>query len=282
MGERLGERVYITKGEKMSEKAETMLKKRMEKRKRKRKAKGMVFLAFLFFIGVLTFALYSPIFIIQSFEVQGLNKLKQEEVIIASGIQTGLNIFKFSAIRAKKEIKKIPYVKEVIIKRKLSDTVQIFVKERIPVAAVMYLGSYILIDEEGIALEANPDITGKNLIEIKGLQMNKYVLGQPITEKSIEGLNAALDILTLLKKNDLLLRIGYIDVKNPNKIMLYLDKRISVNVGDKSIFNETGEFRYRLEVLRSILQSGTISEGEYIDLTRERPTSRPDIKEGNK
>jgi cell division protein FtsQ len=262
----------------MSDKAEIILERRMEKRRRRRKVKGMFFLALLFSIGILIFALYSPIFIIQGLDVQGADRLKKEDIISASRIQNGLNIFKFSTIRARKDIEKVPYVKEVSVQRKLPNVVQISVKERTPLAAVMYLSSYILIDKEGIALEVNPDIKSKNLIEIKGIQLNNFTLGKPITENNAAGLGAALDILTLLQKDDLLSKIEYIDVKDSDKIMMYLDNRVNVNLGDKVILSAAGECKYRLDLLKNIIQSGQISKSGYIDLTRERATFRPNTE----
>ena len=240
----------------------------------------MFFLALLFSIGILIFALYSPIFIIRGFDVQGADKLKKEDIISASRIQNGLNIFKFSTIRANKDIKKVPYIKEVSVQRKLPNIVQISVKERTPLAAVMYLSSYILIDKDGIALEVNPDIKSKNLIEIKGIQFNNFTLGKPITENNAAGLEAALNILTLLQKDELLLKIVYINVEDPNKIMMYLDNKVNVNLGDKVILSDTGECKYRLDLLKNIIQSGQISESGYIDLTREKATFRPNTGGG--
>lgn len=259
-----------------------LIKEKYNKRWKRRKMARMIFiLASISIIVVIIFALYSPIFNIQEIEVRGQNRLSKEHIIKISNIQTGQNIFKISLSRVRREIEKEPYIKNVSrIKRVFPNKILIEIIERNPLGAVSYMGSYILIDKEGIALETVTEIEDKSIVEVKGLKFDNFVLGKPILEEDSGELEAALGILAMLNDKsllleDLLLKSDYIDVSNMNKIMMYTDKRFDVTLGSSAELKSKVTCKDRLEFLRGLMNKDLQGQEGYIDLTEDKLRFRP-------
>ncbi len=244
--------------------------------KNRKKTRATVVLVFIIISLILGFALYSPLFNINSIEVSGMGKLSREYIISVSGVSPGNNIFKMSASRAASRIEAEPYVESAKVSRKLPDQIHISVTERTPIGKIFYMGSYVLFDKNGVALEVASEVQNKNLIDVKGLEFSKFTLGQPIVRSDSEELQTALNILTLLPKDDLLMRIGYINVENSQKVSMYVDNRFDVNLGSSEELKLSGLCKHRLIFLEGIINNEQL-EGRkgHIDLTGDKPRFRP-------
>ncbi len=244
--------------------------------KNRRKTRTAVVLMFISTSLGLVFALYSPVFNIKNIEVSGAAKLSREYIVNISEISLGNNIFKTSAVRATARIKTEPYIESARVSREIPDRIHISVTERVPIGKIFYMGSYILFDKNGVALEVTSDVQDKKLIDVKGLEFSKFTLGQPVVKNDSEKLKTALNILTLLPKDDLLMRIGYINVENSQKVIMYVDNRFDVNLGSAEELKLSGLCKHRLVFLGGIIDNQQL-EGRkgYIDLTGDKPRFRP-------
>lgn len=241
-----------------------------KKWKRRNRARVILILAFISIVPTLVFALYSPIFNLKSVEVQGQKKLSREQIISVSGLIMGQNIFKINTSQIRKKIRGDSYVDSVKVVRKLPDKLMIFIIERSPMAAVFYMGSYILIDKNGIALETAVQIQNKKLTEIKGIEFDKFTLGKPISNNESENIKAALNILTLLSKDDLLQRINYINVKDLNKVTMSIDKKYEVILGKAEKLSSSSLYnRFLFLKDKEMLNKELGDSTGYIDMTEE-------------
>lgn len=131
-------------------------RKKPKKRRRGRRGGFRAISTFLTLIVIgaaITFAL-TVFFKITHIEVTGASRYTQSEIVQATGISVGDNLFginKFKAIDMVFE--KLPYVEKLRIRRVLPDTLLVEVTECKPVAYIQCEGKNWLVDKNGKLLE---------------------------------------------------------------------------------------------------------------------------------
>ena len=126
---------------------------RVEKKMRRRRFFLRLLLLISLIIIMFVLALKSEFFVINNIKVLGSNKISKDIIISASSIGIGENQFKISTRDSEKNIEKIPYVKEVKVKRKFPKGILIEVIERKEIFQIAQLSSFALIDIDGYILD---------------------------------------------------------------------------------------------------------------------------------
>lgn len=112
-------------------------------------------LAGFFIVAISVFMfMKSDYFTIAKITVQGNEKLTSEEVIDASAIRKGDNLFDYSAKKAQDAVLSISYVKDCEIVRSWPDEVYINISEKPCSMAYLSSGVYYCLDSEGFVLSA--------------------------------------------------------------------------------------------------------------------------------
>ena len=121
----------------------------------------------LLLASMLSFGLYwarerlyhSPRFNIAITEINGLQNISQSQVLfkISELAQPGRNLVRLDLDRLRQNLELIPWVKSVVVRRVLPDKLMVDIEEREPVAFARVARGTLLIDEEGILLENNPE-----------------------------------------------------------------------------------------------------------------------------
>lgn len=102
--------------------------------------------------------------------VEGNSRYTAEEVIAASGVQQGDNLFALNKSHMISRIlTRLPYVDDLSIQRKLPDTLVFYVTESVPVAWVESGGIRWLLDHRCKILEAGDSSLTENLPQVMGL-----------------------------------------------------------------------------------------------------------------
>ncbi len=219
------------------------------------------FLQGIFFLLLICLATYiflqSPIFDVKKIEINGRNRVPQEELVKLSGVVPGSNIFKLDLRIGEEKINMLPMIKNAKITRKFPSTVVITVEERVPVALLPLGKDFIEIDLEGVYLREGK-INQSELPVITGCDIGEPVLGKKISGADIDiMLNVLNDLPTAL-----LPRLSEIHVDDNNKIFIYTLERIQGRLGDpKEIEQKANVF---LEVLNQVPEGKVV---EYVDLT---------------
>lgn len=94
---------------------------------------------------------------------EGNDYVTVDEIISASQIENGENIFLARIGRAEKNISKLPTVKDVTVRRVFPDKICVSIEERTPYAYIMHGSDYAAIDAEQIVLSVE---SGDNAFEI--------------------------------------------------------------------------------------------------------------------
>ena len=202
-----------------------MKRKPVKKRRKKRMLKKIkVFFKVLFIIGIIVSSVYfgnvwlksSTIFMVKNFEFEG--DMIIEEDFLYENVKSELskNIYKTDSKKIIDGILKNPFVKAVSVSRKLPSTLKIKLKEVKPVAYVV-TDKVLTLDTEGTLLP-----------RLKPTKVHDLILVSGIPEHDLEEdkINAVLNIISLLKREDILL---YNDVSEVHfsreKIILFLYDR---------------------------------------------------------
>ncbi|MDQ2085914.1 FtsQ-type POTRA domain-containing protein [Herbivorax sp. ANBcel31] len=275
-------------------KSGTLNKKEKKKQKNKKIIKNFFC---IIFIAVLIVGLaLSPLFYINSIEVYGNKHYNNSEVVEASRMPYGVNWFKeigadikgiltFRSTQSENNIlSRCSYVKDVVVRMAYPGVVKITITEREPVAVVPYISTSLIIDSEGYVVDAENEKYKEVLPVIEGLDVNGYRLGQMLRSNNIKGIDAfnrVFDTIDFVKKTNedkdyvkgLDEYISNVDVEDLDNILIFLDSRITVNLGAYSQIDE-----YTIVLLEEIFFNNIDKDKKgYLDLTTgDSPTFIPE------
>jgi len=195
---------YIPEEEKQDEPVKDKKKLRSSKKKKKKRKKKNHLLRLIIVVLVavaMYFFLSSSIFDIEDIRVENNALLSDQEIISASGIEVGQNIF---SVRAKGDIKKNPYVSDVDLDRDLPGRITIVVTEIHPAAAVEYRAGYILLDEVGDYVDVNDSSMYATVIT--GVEVENFKRGRAPEFKDPAAFREALTLINGFNNADMYLK----------------------------------------------------------------------------
>ncbi len=248
-----------------------------EQEKIRKKRKRIIFVLkygalSILFITIILCAMFSPLFNIKTIQVQGNEKVTENEIISLSQIQIEQNTFQISKNRIKKQIKQNAYIGKVKISRKLPSTLIIQVEERKPVYLLEYAGAYVYVDKYGYLLEI-----GQAKLELPILQgeitgVSEFSVGNRLCTEDLETLSSVDQIMEVAKINELSNLITRIDISQPKNIKLIFEtEEKTAYLGDNSNLNT------KILTIKSILEKEQGKAGEIfvnIDLNKENAVFR--------
>ena len=170
-------------------------------------------------------------FNINKISVTGDAVYSSEEVITASGIETGDNLIFLSKQKINKTItEKLPYIGSVKIKRRLPSHLEIQVIKTDAVFGVAENGYYTLLDREGKVLETNLEYIGSDKTLLNAGKVISAVVGEKIVLEDEKTLPRIEDVYSTCEK------VGLTDITEINITDLYNIKvvyqgRITLELG---------------------------------------------------
>lgn len=228
-------------------------------------------------LGGTIYYLTTPAFNISCIEVYGNNRNSVDTYISLSKINIGsTNIFAISNSSMQKNIKENAYVEEVIMKRKLPNTVELHIKERNVDYQIEYSDKYMYINEQGYLLEISED--KKDVPIIKGLALVKedIQVGQRANNDDLLKLDTILKMINYCKYNSVENKITAIDVSDISNYTLIFGKE-----GKKAYLGDASNLSERILWLKTILQKEDGNKGEIFingDLNKDKVYFREEVK----
>ncbi|HEX3037424.1 MAG TPA: FtsQ-type POTRA domain-containing protein [Oscillospiraceae bacterium] len=201
-------------------------------RAKKRHRGLMIFYVFTFLMVIVAAVVLSltVLFKIDTIEVNGTTRYTPQEIISASGIEKGKNLFLTNTSQAGAAIKKkLPYIGTVTVSRGLPAKILITVKSAELSGAVQYNGGYVLISKDGKVLE-QVNTLPNDCAAIIGLELASAQTGTSIACKS-EAEKALYEELVSVLETNKMDKITKIDISNSYRILVEYDKRITMNLG---------------------------------------------------
>lgn len=244
----------VPQGEAAPRHAESAKAPRARQRRRKRKLRLFYFLLFLIVLGSAAVLSFTVLFQINSIQVAGTSRYTQEEIIRASGITMGENLFLAKTKQAERAIsQKLPYTGNVKVSRQLPAAISIQVEPATADGAVAYDGGYVLLTGSGKALEL-VEQPPEGCTVVSGLAVSSAVPGKPVVYEKDDSKTLYEQLVGCVKQHSLG-PITKIDITDPYRILMEYDGRITMNLGSSA------DLDYKIRFGKTILE-GKNESGE--------------------
>lgn len=229
----------------------------------RRRRRNVLFLpvSFLLICAAL-FLSMSVFFKVTVIEVEGNSLYSAEEIIEASGVESGDNLFFVNRFTAgSRIISRLPYVDNVMVDRGLPNRVTIRVEESCAIAYIRVEGEAWLLDQNGKVLGKAEETDA--FIEIQGVTADAPVVGTVISGQLEEGQKLAFltQLLSNMKSRGMQGDITRIDISNiANPVFDYTD-RFEIWFGDDE------NVSYKFDMLLSTVEQLAVGDTGTIDLS---------------
>lgn len=204
------------------------------RRRRKGRFGGLYKLLSAFLILAAMIAGCIVFFRVETVTVSGNGRYSEEEVIAASGVEQGDNLFLIPRVQtARKILQELPYIKEVSPRRVLPNAYTIIVTECTPAAIVEgQNGTWWVIDETCKLLEQGGEELKEQYAEISGFTVLMPSAGSKMSVPVDESgkLDALKQILAILQERDMLKHVDGIDLSREAEIRMEYDGRLTVRM----------------------------------------------------
>lgn len=233
-------------------------KKNTVKREQNTKLKAVLkwTILIVLLIGAIIYFMMSPLFSIRQITIEGTSKISKTEIESLSQLATGQNIYNFSKMKTKKQIKENPYISTVNIKRQLPDKVLIQVTERVATFLVEFGNAYIYLDNQGYALEISEEKLELPILSSLSIETSEFKPGTRLGKTDLVKLEEVITIISATKSNELYERVAKVDLADADNYTLTMDDNKIVYIGDTTNLN------VKMLYLKKIMEEEEGIEGE--------------------
>lgn len=237
--------------------------------------------------------LTAPRFAVERVEVAGQIQLTPDQVIAASGLTPGQNLFGLDARRAVAGVEALPMVRRAEIVRAFPNRVTLLVEERQPFVLVHAgglqrpagdfhrpeggfhwpEGGFHWVDEQGMPLgpETRAIVLAAPLVSAAGVG-DVAAAGRTPSERVAAGVAL---VRTLMRaQNPLLTEISEVDVSRPEGLVLYMLDGVEVRLGSEDWDDRLGRLGGVLAQLRASGQRATSIDLRFRDQVVLRTSAR--------
>lgn len=238
------------------------------KRKRGRRRFGPVFKLLCFFAVAVALTVGATVFFrVETIAVTGNSRYTQEEIVAATGIQTGDNLFRMNKFQLERQVEQaLPYIEDVRIRRGLPSAILITVSEWDAVAKIAGGEGDWLISVGGKLLEPAP--ADSAVMTVSGLTPLMPQTGRQlaVSQEEAPRLEALLSLLAVLKEKGLAQDMSTAQISATRITLRYQDRfdvKLPLN----------GDLFYKMDVLLKMVADldqrvGEVASGT-LDLTQQ-------------
>lgn len=189
--------------------------------------------------------------------VEGNSHYTAQDIIAASGLETGDNLVTMWEPSINQRIcDQLPYVQQVSLRRTLPDQITLVVTERTVAGTIQGDGSAWLLSADGYLLETTSQVQG---LEVTDLQAVSPKAGQQlqVEEASQSKARALTRLISALEEAGRLAQCTKVDCSAASSL--------SVTYGQHQLkFPLYGDYPYMLQLFQAALDSGKVPEGEAL------------------
>lgn len=227
-----------------------MARRRHTRRRRHHRSAAVLYklLSVVVISGAIVAAL-TLFFKVETITVSGTTEYSSEEIITASGVKQGDNLFLLNKYEIYESIlEKLPYVSSVSISRKLPDTLLIEVTDSNQGGVIEDHGTYWVLSAEGKLLGKRAE-AGRGAL-ITGLTLAEPEVGKKaaVEEGQERALKQLLDLLAALEEKGMLQGVGSFEFSQESVISIKYADRYVVK------FPYGADFPYKLTRLGQVIE----------------------------
>jgi cell division protein FtsQ len=186
----------------------------------------------------------SSVFTVTTVEVQGVDRLSEEEVLALAAVPDDATLLRFPAGDVADRLLANPWIEDVSVNRDFPDTMVITVVERTPSAQLDLGEQYWVVDSEGYVLEEKSLEETSTLVVVRDVQDAQPVIGERVEEEEL--LNA-LAVLSGLS-DELRDQVRTVSAVSVDETALITEDGIEI------LFGEATEVERKDVVTREILE----------------------------
>lgn len=234
----------------------------IKRKKRKKAIRKLTMIITVAIISLVLFLTKAPIFNIKEIVFKGASTITKEDSFERIKDRVGMNIFKVNEKLIKEDLLKNKYLKSVSVSRKGLNSLEITIVEEAPVFYIVEGENKKIINEDLYVLEVVQDISGRNLVEIIGLDASNCNVGDRINSDSVYS-GVLKTLYPYIAQNYEELKFDSIDISNIVDIKGYMGE-VEIFIGDDSDIHSKIENIYRIMLAENI----NLKKG-YIDVSFE-------------
>ncbi len=224
-----------------------------------------------FALGVVA-AVYKLIYVISDVRAEGVSLYTEEQIIDASGVSVGDNLYSFSSKRAaSRVIARCPYAAEVRIQRSAPSHVLFVVTEETALYYTEIYGEVRALTASLRVLErtTEKEAQARGLVRLCLPEIDEAVAGRQVVFGDEKDGRTIREVLSLLGESALRERITAIDLRNLYGVCMICDGQFRLAFGD------TESMALKLKIAQTVLEDDIFRAGirASVDLTQMRSTS---------
>lgn len=202
-------------------------------------------------------------FRLDTIEISGQERYSQEEILAASGLEAGDNLFflnKYSV--AERLLRELPYIQNVRINRRLPNAILIQVTESEGVLAFVQDGSAWIVSPRGKIVEQRKPSEAKDIPVVDGVELLSPSLATPIAlaKDQQSRQSSLLALLAALEEAGKMNQVQAIHLGDPGRLELEYKGRFTV------LFRYEGDYARGLRSIDAVEERLQSNETGIIDL----------------
>ena len=224
------------------------------KKKRRRSVWIAVYFLALFAIALTMLILSLTVFFpVTTIRVKGETRYSSEEIIAASRIPTGKNLFTTDVSEAEAFVcQTLPYIGKVTIKREFPSTLVLQVQETAAALQLEHSGQYTVLDESGKMLETAA-LPVRGIPVVRGVTPQSADLGKLVKIKE-ESIRETLDEIYSELKRQEISPVTVINLSSPMDVRVTYANKFVLQLG--STANLTAKLTQAKQILKERETSG--------------------------
>ncbi len=223
------------------------------------------------FTFLLLFGIYKLAFVVRSVSVTGNTIYSEEEIIEASGVKKGVNLYSFRASAASSRVTfNCPYIGKVEVDRTVPSSVALTVTEDSPAYSAVIFGETTVLSEGLRVLEVVPDGAAPDgIIKLKLPGIRYSVSGRVVDFADSKDERAVRTTLEAISESALAKRIASVDLTDPFAITASCDGKYLLSFGNST------DMAKKLKAAAKVLEDEMFSSGNKarLDLSDVTKTS---------
>lgn len=234
------------------------------RRSPRRLFKGLAFLAICG--GIMSIVVYSPLFTLQRVVLHGNTYLDEEDILTSGRLHKGQPLFQLETDEVTQNLLKDLRIESAIVRRRVPDTLDIELTERMPVATVACEYGYLDLDRRGKVIGSYKSLRKMPIPLITGIKMHDMYIGDDNKDQRV---TKVLEFLSQLN-SEALNHLSEVNVTNPDAIMAYTNQAVQIRLGNFDRWEE------KAKLTRDFLLSLPKAKHqiEYVDFSYTAPFIR--------
>ena len=235
-----------------------------KRRSPRRLLKGLGFL--LVCGGIMAIIVYSPLFTLQRVIIHGNTYITQDDVMNIGRLYMGQPLFQIETDAVTQDLRQDLRIESAKVKRRVPDSLEIDLTERMPVATVASDYGYIDLDRQGKVIASYRSLHNMPIPLITGVSLHDLYVGDDNPDEVVANMLAFLQQLD----SNALNQLSEINIANKDAIMAYTNSSVQIRLGRLERMDEKAKLTQDfIENLKD-----TPHEIEYVDFSYTAPVIR--------